>query len=88
MTAETSIPDPCAEADALVAAGSPERAVALLRACLAQGRGGILMRLALGRALLVTGDKENALEVLREASALAPSCWVLTPRAGRTTGPA
>ena len=73
MPAESSIPDPCAEADALVAAGEAVRAVELLRARLSQGRGGILMRLALGRALLAAGDTSGALEVLREASALAPS---------------
>ena len=72
MTIETSIPDPCAEAESLIAAGEPSRAVELLRARLAEGRGGILMRLALGRALLAVGDIEGALEELREANSLAP----------------
>ncbi len=73
MTASLSIPDPVAEAEALIAAGEPSRAAELLQAVISHGRGGILSRIALGRALLAAGEKERALEVVRETSALAPA---------------
>ena len=63
-------PDPLQAARAFVEAGNPQAAVALLQA---QGaRGGLLARLALGRALLAAGEIPQALDVLRQASALAP----------------
>jgi predicted TPR repeat methyltransferase len=64
--------DPLGEANALVEAGEPRRAIAILDAELAAGRGGLLTRLALGRALVAAGDTERALEVLRDVAMLAP----------------
>ena len=46
--------------------------IALLSRAIAEGRGGLLTRLRLGRAYLAAGERERALEVLRETSALAP----------------
>ena len=64
--------DILADAELLVAAGAPERAATLLAAHLEQGRGGLLTRIALGRAQLAARRTENALATLREAVALAP----------------
>jgi predicted TPR repeat methyltransferase len=66
------VPDPIADADALVRSGDAPRAVALLRSLIESGRGGLLTRMALGRALLAAGDSKAALDILREASSLAP----------------
>jgi predicted TPR repeat methyltransferase len=63
--------DALERAQALVAAGEAQAAVALLRAQLESG-GGLLTRLALGRALLAANEIPQALEELREAAALAP----------------
>lgn len=67
------VPDPIADADALVRSGNAPCAVALLQALIASGRGGLLTRVALGRSLLAAGDSTAALDILREASALAPN---------------
>ena len=64
--------DPIADAEALVKAGEPLRAAAVLRKALATGKGGILTRIALSRALLAAGEVEPALESARETCALAP----------------
>jgi predicted TPR repeat methyltransferase len=64
--------DILAEADALLAQGQPKRAIALLNRAIAEGRGGLLSRVRLGRAHLVNCDPPAALEVLREVSVLAP----------------
>jgi len=58
-------------AQALMRAGNARGAVELLRSQLARG-GGLLTRLALGRALLAAGEIPKALEELRQAAALAP----------------
>ena len=63
--------DPVGEAGAMIAAGDPRGAVAILDAQLAAGRGGLLTRLALGRALIAAGETGRALVVLREAAELA-----------------
>jgi predicted TPR repeat methyltransferase len=65
-------PDPIAEADALTAAGEPHRAVEILQRALASGRGGLMTRLALGRAHLAAGNTDAALYELRTASGLGP----------------
>jgi predicted TPR repeat methyltransferase len=72
MAAEFLPGDPIAEADELIAKGEAPRAVELLTARLAAGRGGLLARLALARALNASGHRDEALESLRETSALAP----------------
>jgi predicted TPR repeat methyltransferase len=64
--------DPIAAAQALVDSGKAADAVTLLQTRLRMGRGGPLMRIALGRAQNVAGDGAAALATLREASALAP----------------
>ena len=64
--------DPIAQSGALIAAGEPQRAVDILQRALASGRGGLMTRLALGRAHLAAGDTDAALSALRAASELAP----------------
>jgi predicted TPR repeat methyltransferase len=64
--------DALADAEALIKAGEPARAVALLRETLAHGRGGILTRIALSRALLAADQADAALAAAREAAAMAP----------------
>jgi predicted TPR repeat methyltransferase len=64
--------DPIGEANALLESGDTDGAVALLKAQLRDGRGGLLTMLALGRTLIGAGDPEQALTVLREAVSLAP----------------
>ena len=71
-SASPSFPDAVAEAQALIAAGDPESAAELLDSQLRQGRGGLVMRLTLGRALIAAGHHGEALAVLREAAALSP----------------
>ena len=53
-------------------ARDPGATVAFLKAQLSAGRGGLLTRIALGRALLAAGEREQALQVLRDAAALGP----------------
>ncbi len=62
--------DPIELAEALIADGRAVEAAKGLRARLAAGRGGLLARLTLVRALLAAGDKDGALAEAREAVAL------------------
>ena len=64
--------DPVTRAERLVLQGEPERAIALLRGLLAEGRGGLLARIALVHALAATGDRSAALDVARETALLYP----------------
>ena len=64
--------NPVAEAEALIAAGQAQRAVDILQRALASGRGGLMTRLALGRAHLAAGNSDAALIELRIASDLGP----------------
>lgn len=64
--------NPIANAEALIASAEPQRAVDVLRRALASGRGGLMTRLALGRAHLAAGNIDDALRELRAASALGP----------------
>jgi predicted TPR repeat methyltransferase len=64
--------DPVAAAEELLAQGQSARAVELLSARIAEGRGGLLMRLTLGRALLAAGRADEALASLRDTASLAP----------------
>ena len=68
--------DPIAEAEALIASGRAAEAGRNLRARLAAGRGGLLARLTLVKALLAQDDHAGALEEAREASALNPGIAV------------
>src|ERR1700749_3524785 len=65
--------DPIEQADDLIAKGEGARAASLLRARLAEGRGGLLARLALVRALLASADSAGALDAAREAASLNPN---------------
>ncbi|HVV27909.1 MAG TPA: methyltransferase [Rhizomicrobium sp.] len=62
--------DPIEAAEALIAAGRAGEAARGLRARLAAGRGGLLARLTLVKALLAAGDTAGALDEAREAAAL------------------
>src|ERR1043166_4430344 len=64
--------DPLEHAQNLIAGGEAENAVAFLRTHLNAGRGGLLARLTLVRALLAAGDIQGALIEAREASSLNP----------------
>lgn len=65
--------DPIAESAELIAAGRAADVATRAAALIAAGRGGALTRYALGRSLLALSRTDEALEALREASALAPS---------------
>ena len=69
--------DPIAEAEDLIARGDPRTAAAQLRARLASGRGGLLARLTLVKALLAADDLDAALDEAREAAALNPGIAVV-----------
>ncbi|MCX7281341.1 MAG: hypothetical protein NTX21_07270, partial [Alphaproteobacteria bacterium] len=64
--------DPIEAAEALIASGRAEEAARDLRARLAAGRGGLLARLTLIKALLASGAKQDALVEAREAVSLNP----------------
>ena len=68
--------DPIADAEDLIASGQAQKAAQDLRARLAAGRGGLLARLTLVKALLTSGDNHAALEEAREASSLNPGVAV------------
>jgi predicted TPR repeat methyltransferase len=69
--------DPIAEAEDLIVRGEPRTAAAQLRARLASGRGGLLARLTLVKALLAADDWDGALDEAREAAALNPGIAVV-----------
>ena len=60
--------DPVAESAELIAEGRAAEVVARCEALIAAGRGGALMRLALGRGLLALDRTGDALAALREAT--------------------
>jgi len=67
------IDDPLEAAEALIASGRAGEAARVLRDRLAAGRGGLLARLALVKALLAESDVEGALAEAREAASLNPN---------------
>ncbi len=67
---EMEIDDPLVQAQILIEAGRPGDAARLLAARIAAGRGGLLARLALVRALLAAKDNDAALAAAREAASL------------------
>ncbi|MGH6873152.1 MAG: methyltransferase domain-containing protein [Rhizomicrobium sp.] len=69
--------DPIAHAGDLIAAGRAAAAAAFLEGLLAAGRGGLLMRLTLVRALRAAANAQSALAVAREAAALHPDIAVV-----------
>jgi predicted TPR repeat methyltransferase len=74
--------DPIAAAEDLIASGLAADAAKALRARLDAGRGGLLARLTLVKALLAASDVEAALVEAREAAALSPGVAVATMRLG------
>jgi len=76
--------DPIEAAEALIAAGKPGEAARDLRARLDAGRGGLLARLILIKALLAAGAKDAALAEAREVVALHPQVAVAVLALGET----
>jgi len=64
--------DPIAAAETLIASGRANKAAQDLRARLLSGRGGLLARLTLVKALLAAGEEKAGLAEAREAVALNP----------------
>jgi predicted TPR repeat methyltransferase len=73
MHADDLARDPLGVAAEFIAAGRADEVVAAARAMLAQHRGGVLTRVALGRALVAAGRSDEAIEALREADLLSPN---------------
>jgi len=65
--------DPIEAAEALIASGRAGEAARTLRQRLAAGRGGLLARITLVKALLAADDIKGALEAAREAASLNPN---------------
>lgn len=65
--------DPVEEAATLIAEGRAGEVVERCEALIADRRGGILTRVALGRALIALGRSGEAVSVLREAALLSPN---------------
>ncbi len=74
--------DPIAHAQELIAAGRAAEAASFLTARLAAGRGGLLMRLTLARALGAAGDTQGAMAVARDAASLHPDVAVVASALG------
>jgi predicted TPR repeat methyltransferase len=74
--------DPIADADALIASGRAAEAARDLRARLAAGRGGLLARMTLVKALLGSDDTQGALEEARDAASLNPGIAVVAMMLG------
>lgn len=72
MTLEGWPDDPVAEAETWIAEGRAAEAAARLSALIGEGRGGLLARLALSRALLADERADEAVTAARELSQLAP----------------
>ena len=70
--------DPIETAELLIASGQAREAARGLQARLAAGRGGLLARLTVIKALLAAGDPQAALAQAREAAALNPDAAVAT----------
>ncbi|MGZ5929778.1 MAG: methyltransferase domain-containing protein [Rhizomicrobium sp.] len=68
--------DPIADAEVLITSGRAAEAARDLRARLAAGRGGLLARMTLVKALLESGDIPAALDEARETAALNPGIAV------------
>ena len=76
--------DPIEAAEALIASGRAGEAARALRARLAAGRGGLLARLTLVKALLAARDTDGALAEAREAVSLNPDVAVAVLALGET----
>lgn len=73
MHAEELARDPLGVAAEMIAAGRADEIVAAAREMLARQRGGMLTRVALGRALVATAKPAEAVDALREADLLSPN---------------
>jgi len=76
--------DPIEAAEVLIASGRADQAARDLRARLDAGRGGLLARLTLIKALLILNDTPHALEEAREAVSLNPNVAVAVLALGET----
>jgi predicted TPR repeat methyltransferase len=70
------LPDPIADAESLIAEGRARDAADALQALLAQGRGGLLLRVTLVKALIAAGDIASALDLARETAITNPQAAV------------
>jgi predicted TPR repeat methyltransferase len=73
MHTEELARDPLGVAAEMIAEGRADEVVTAARAMLAERRGGMLTRVALGRALVAAGKPAQAVDELREASLLSPN---------------
>lgn len=74
--------DPIAHAYDLIESGRAAEAASFLNGLLEAGRGGLLMRLTLARALSAAGEVQGALTVAREAASLHPDVSVVAVALG------
>ena len=74
--------DPIGDAERLIAEGRAVEAASLLQSSLDAGRGGLLARLTLARALGAAGDRNGALAVARETAQLHPGIAVVATALG------
>ena len=65
--------DPIEQAQSLIAQARAGEAAELLQALLAQGRGGLLLRVTLSHALIAAGDIEGATALARETALTNPA---------------
>lgn len=65
--------DPIEQAQSLIADGRAGDAATLLQGWLDQGRGGLLLRVTLVRALIAAGDIDAAIDVARESALTNPA---------------
>src|SRR5580692_4423082 len=73
MASVFSETDPIADAEALIASGEERAAVEQLRARLSAGRGGLLARMTMVKALLAQGALPAAIAELQRAQRLDPA---------------
>ena len=76
--------DPLEQAETLIAEGRAGEAAALLGRYIAEGRGGMLTRLTLARALLLDDKPTEALEMSRETAQLYPGLAAAALALGET----
>lgn len=76
--------DPRLEAEELIAEGRIADAVIALKALMEEGRSGLLTRLLLARALMLSGEREGATEMARETVILHPGVAAAALALGET----
>jgi predicted TPR repeat methyltransferase len=64
--------DPLQTAEDLIAQGRPQEAVRLLERLMEEGRSGLMLRLLLARATMLSGNREGAVQMARETVQLHP----------------